>query len=54
MIKQAFDELALPSMTCPLTGKTFKKDDVLELVRASSAFAASGNVIAKKDRPNLN
>jgi hypothetical protein len=54
MIEQAAEELALPTMTCPITGRSFKKEDILELSRASSAFAATGNVVARKDRPNLN
>ena len=46
MVEAAYEELALPFMTCPLTNTPFKKSDVLELVSAASAFAASGEVIA--------
>lgn len=53
MTEQAAEELAYPSMICPITSKPFRKEDVVELARASSGFAASGNVIAKKERPNL-
>lgn len=54
MIEQAAEELAFPTMTCPLTGRSFTRDDVIELARATSGFAATGNVEAKKERPNLN
>ena len=48
-----YDELAKPSMTCPVTGKKFKEKDVLELHKGSSGFAASGCVVAKKYNPTL-
>jgi nitric oxide synthase-interacting protein len=54
MTEQAARELAFPSMTCPMTGKQFDRSDVLELVSASSGFAAKGNVEAKIYRPSIN
>lgn len=54
MIEQAAKELAFPTMTCPLTGKTFRQDDVLELASAGSGFAARGNIEAKVHRPTIN
>lgn len=54
MIEQAAKELAFPSMTCPLTGKPFKQEDLIEIVQAASGFAATGKVEAKKHRPSLN
>jgi nitric oxide synthase-interacting protein len=53
MLKRVFDELAKPSMTCPVTGKRFKDKDVITLVKGKSGFAASGNVEAKKYNPTL-
>jgi nitric oxide synthase-interacting protein len=53
MLKSVFDELAKPSMTCPVTGKKFKDKDVITLVKGKSGFAASGNVEAKKYNPTL-
>eukprot|EP00595_Chromulina_sp_UTEXLB2642_P000189 CAMPEP_0196762542 /NCGR_PEP_ID=MMETSP1095-20130614/2245_1 /TAXON_ID=96789 ORGANISM="Chromulina nebulosa, Strain UTEXLB2642" /NCGR_SAMPLE_ID=MMETSP1095 /ASSEMBLY_ACC=CAM_ASM_000446 /LENGTH=41 /DNA_ID= /DNA_START= /DNA_END= /DNA_ORIENTATION= len=40
-------------MTCPVTGKSFTIDDVIELVPAASGFASSGKVQASIFRPNL-
>lgn len=54
MIEQAAKELAYPTMTCPMTGKSFHRSDVLELVSASSGFAAKGNVEATVHRPTNN
>ena len=53
MLKSVFDELAKPSMICPVTGKKFKDKDVISLVKGKSGFAASGNVEAKKYNPTL-
>ena len=53
MLKSVFEELARPTMTCPVTGKKFKERDVLELVKGKSGFAASGKVVAKKYNPTL-
>jgi len=54
MLESAAKDLALPSMTCPLTGRPFKSSDLLELVPAASGFAASGTVEAKIHRPSFN
>lgn len=54
MLEQAAKDLAYPDMTCPITGKKFKADDVLVFASAASGFAASGPVVAKVYRPNLN
>jgi len=53
MLKSVFEELAKPTMICPVTGKKFKDKDVLILQKAASGFAASGKVQAKKYRPTL-
>jgi nitric oxide synthase-interacting protein len=53
MLQSVYDELAKPTMTCPVTGRKFKEKDVLELVRGRSGFAASGEVMAKKYNPTL-
>ena len=54
MLESAANQLAYPTMTCPLTGKSFKMEDVIELHQAASGFSASGEVQAKKYRPNIN
>jgi nitric oxide synthase-interacting protein len=54
MLEQTAKDLAYPSMTCPVTGKNFKMDDVLELVQAASGFSATGKVEVTKHRPTLN
>lgn len=53
MLKSVYEELALPTMTCPITGRKFKEKDVLELVQGRSGYAASGEVVAKKYNPTL-
>eukprot|EP00584_Thalassiosira_punctigera_P001443 CAMPEP_0172532370 /NCGR_PEP_ID=MMETSP1067-20121228/5451_1 /TAXON_ID=265564 ORGANISM="Thalassiosira punctigera, Strain Tpunct2005C2" /NCGR_SAMPLE_ID=MMETSP1067 /ASSEMBLY_ACC=CAM_ASM_000444 /LENGTH=370 /DNA_ID=CAMNT_0013316877 /DNA_START=75 /DNA_END=1188 /DNA_ORIENTATION=+ len=53
MLKSAYEELAKPTMTCPVTDKRFKEKDVLELVRGRSGYAASGEVVARKYNPTL-
>jgi hypothetical protein len=53
MLKTVFNELARPTMTCPVTGKKFKDKDVITLMKGKSGFAASGNVEAKKYNPTL-
>lgn len=53
MLKSVFDELAKPTMTCPVTGKRFKEKDVLELIKGRSGYAASGEVVARKYNPTL-
>lgn len=54
MLESVARETCLPSMRDPLTNRPFAQDDLLELVSASSGFAASGQVIAKKHRPTFN
>ena len=53
MLKSVYKELAVPTMTCPVTGRKFREKDVLELVRGRSGYAASGEVVAKKYNPTL-
>jgi nitric oxide synthase-interacting protein len=53
MLESAYKDLALPTMTCPITGKKFDTSDVIELVSAASGFSASGQVVAKKYRPTI-
>jgi nitric oxide synthase-interacting protein len=54
MLETALKELANPTMTCPLTGKKYKAEDVLELKSAASGFSSSGNVEGKIHRPSIN
>jgi nitric oxide synthase-interacting protein len=53
MLESAYKDLALPTMTCPITGKKFTSSDVIELVSAASGFSASGQVTAKKYNPTI-
>ena len=53
MLQSVYEELAKPTMTCPITGRKFKEKDVLVLARGRSGFAASGEVVAKKYNPTL-
>jgi nitric oxide synthase-interacting protein len=53
MLKSVYEELAKPTMVCPVTSKKFKEGDVLELIRGKSGFAASGTVVATKYNPTL-
>lgn len=53
MLRDMYEKLAKPSMRCPVTGKKFKEKDVIELKKAASGFAASGEVTAKRYRPTL-
>lgn len=53
MLKEMFEKMAKPSMTCPITGKKFKDKDMLELKKAATGYAASGEVQAKKYRHTL-
>mmetsp|Transcript_14448 Transcript_14448/g.24255 ORF Transcript_14448/g.24255 Transcript_14448/m.24255 type:complete len:296 (-) Transcript_14448:258-1145(-) len=48
MLAKCFKELAEPTMTCPVTGKKFKKKHVIVIKSDGTGFAATGNVIAKK------
>lgn len=41
------------TLICPLTGQKFKEKDIIHLQKASTGFAASGNVEAKKYVPTL-
>lgn len=54
MIEQAAIDLAYPTMTCPLTGKRFTTDDVVELKAAHSGLTARGGVEGKLHRPSMN
>ena len=53
MIESVAEDLAYPTMTCPITSKKFSKKDILEIVPAASAYAASGKVEASKYRPTI-
>mmetsp|Transcript_4827 Transcript_4827/g.16184 ORF Transcript_4827/g.16184 Transcript_4827/m.16184 type:complete len:298 (-) Transcript_4827:81-974(-) len=53
MLKEVAEELAFPTMTCPVTGKRFRSSDVLELKSEASGFAASGRVEAVTYRPTM-
>jgi len=53
MLKKCFDELAKPDMQCPVTGKTFKDSDVIDLRTGGTGFAAHNAVVAKKYRPSM-
>ena len=53
MLKSVYNDLAKPTMTCPITGKKFKDKDVLDLIKGKSGFAASGDVVARKYNPTL-
>jgi len=53
MIESVAQELAYPTMTCPITSKKFSKKDILEIVPAASAFSSSGKVEASKYRPTI-
>jgi hypothetical protein len=54
LLESAAQELVYPTMTCPITSKKIKMDDIIEIVPASSGFAASGNVEVKKYKPSIN
>lgn len=53
MLESVAQELAYPSLIDPITSKKFTKKDVLDIVPAASAYAASGNVEASKYRPTI-
>jgi nitric oxide synthase-interacting protein len=53
MTQEVARQLAYPTMTCPVTGKKFKMDDVIELARASSGYSSSGKVEATVYRPSM-
>ena len=54
MLESTAQELAYPSMICPITSKKFTMDDVIEVVPAASGFAATGSVEVKKYRSSMN
>lgn len=54
MLESTAKDLAYPTMVCPMTGKKFKKEDVVELVSAASGFSASGVVEGKQHVLKLN
>ena len=54
MLESVAEELAYPTMTCPLTTVKFTRDDIIPLARAASSFASTGDVVAKKYRPSIN
>lgn len=51
LLEKVAQELAMPTMTCPVTGKPFKESDVLRIQSGGTGFAASGKVEVKKYRP---
>jgi nitric oxide synthase-interacting protein len=54
MLKEMYDKYALPTLTCPVTGRKFSiNKHVIELVPGRSGYAASGTVVAKKYNPTL-
>lgn len=54
MLKDVYEKLAKPDLVCPITGKKFKPEKhVLQLQKAASGFAASGEVTAKIYRPTI-
>lgn len=53
MLDSTAQELACTDMRCPMTGKKFSPEDILQIVPAASGFAASGNVMASKYRPTV-
>jgi len=54
MLQDVYEKLAKPDLICPITGKKFKPEKhVLQLQKAASGFAASGQVTAKLYRPTM-
>lgn len=53
MLESVAQQLAYPTMTCPVTSKPFTMADVVELSQAASGFSASGSVETSKYRPAL-
>ncbi len=51
MLESIAEKLAYPSMTCPITGKKFSKNDIIEVAQSASGFSSTGNVIASKFKP---
>jgi hypothetical protein len=54
MLESTAKETCFKQMRDPITNKSFTSEDILELVSATSGFAASGNVTATKYRPTIN
>lgn len=54
MLESTAQDLAYPTLTCPITSKSFTMNDVIEVIPAASSFAASGSVEVKKYRPSFN
>lgn len=54
MLESVAEELAYPTMTCPITGIKFKQEDIVPVAQVASGFASSGKVEAKKYRPSMN
>ena len=54
LLESAAKELVYPTMTCPITSRKFRMEDVIELVPAASGFSASGKVETKIHRPTFN
>jgi len=46
MLQSVYSELALPTLTCPITSRPIKEEDTLLLQRAVSGFAETGDVTA--------
>jgi nitric oxide synthase-interacting protein len=53
MLESAAEQFALPSMTCPMTGKKIKSRHIQQLQRSGSSFAAAGQVEAEVYRPTM-
>lgn len=57
MLKDVYDTIVKTAngkgMVCPMTGKSFKEKDLLELVKGKSGFAASGKVESSKYTPTM-
>jgi hypothetical protein len=54
LLESTFNELALPTMICPITSKKFNNNDIIHIVPYISSFAASGNVEAKRLKSSMN
>ena len=52
LLKKAALEFAVPTLTCPVTGKAFKRSDVIELVSGGTGFAAHNKVEFSTYTPN--
>lgn len=53
MLASVYEDLAKPTMVCPVTDRKFRDKDVLYLVKGRSGYAASGTVVAQKYAPTL-